>query len=314
MINLKNRLEEIVKQGKLKPNEPLAQYTTLKIGGPAEFFIETNHPQELSALWKLHNHSQVPTKIIGGGSNLLFKDAGFSGVIIKLSNAEYQLDHSQQLPVVTFPAGYSSHLASLKVLELGYSGFEGLHGLPGTIGGAIYMNSKWPKEHFQTADNLISVDYLNSEGELITVLKPALRFAYGYSSFQEKNWLILSAKFAFRPEEVAEIKRRYTNVLNYRRTTQPIGVKTAGCVFKNITPEEQSQNNLPTASVGYLIDQCGLKGMQIGQMAVSVVHANFFVNLGQATAQEYQKLVQIVRQAVKTKFKIDLKEEVDFVE
>jgi len=314
MNDLKTKVSAIVKKGSIRFNEPLARYTTLKIGGPADIFVETGDVAELSALWKLVVTSKIPYKVIGGGSNLLFSDRGFSGIVLKIKSEPFQVETTSKTTLVNFPAGYISHLAALKMMDLGLSGFEAMYGLPGTLGGALYMNSKWPKEHYQTSDNLVSVNYLDEQGELLAVPKEKLQFDYGYSSFQDKHWLILSASFAFNKANPSEIAKKHQAVDSYRKSTQPIGVKTAGCVFKNISEEEKSQYNLPTTSAGYLIDRCGLKGRRVGGMSVSEVHANFFVNENGATASEYRELAQVVRQAVKAQFKVDLKEEVDFVE
>jgi len=314
MIDLKTKIQAIVKSGSVKFNEPLSVYTTLKIGGEADFLVKTNSIEELSQLWRLGASEQVPIKVIGGGSNLLFADRGYLGIVIKLNQSPFEIVSESETSHLRFPAGYSSHLASLKMLDLGLSGFEAMHGLPGTLGGAVYMNSKWPKEHYQTSDNLISVTYLDELGELVTSPKANLQFGYGFSSFQNKHNLILAVDFVFHKADPIIIKKKHQEVAGYRKATQPVGTKTAGCVFKNITPEEQALNNLHTSSAGYLIDKCGLKGMRVGGMLVSPLHANFFINDQQATAKDYRQLVELVRRQVETRFKVHLVEEVDFVE
>jgi len=295
-------------------NEPLERYTTLKIGGPAEMMVETDNTEELAQIWKLIQDTKTPHKVIGGGSNLLFADRGFSGIVLKIKQTPFRLEERANSTEVNFPSGYMANLASIKLLELGLSGFEAMHGLPGTIGGAIFMNSKWPKDQYQTSDNLLSVSYLNERGELVRVNRTQLSFAYGYSTFQERPWLILGGNFTFTKVNPQTIAERHQAIAAYRRSTQPTGVKTAGCVFKNISESKRQQLNLPTASAGYLIDQCGLKGKQIGRMSVSSIHANFFINEGGATAANYRELLDFVRYTVLDKFKVDLKEEVDFVE
>jgi UDP-N-acetylenolpyruvoylglucosamine reductase len=314
MSDLRTKIQAIVKAGSVKLNEPLSAYTTLKIGGEADFLVETNSLDELSPLWRLGSSEQVPIKVIGGGSNLLFADGGFLGIVIKLKQAPYEVVTEGESSHVRFPAGYSSHLASLKMLDLGLSGFEAMHGLPGTLGGAVYMNSKWPKEHYQTSDNLISVTYLDEFGELVTSPKANLQFGYGFSSFQNKHNLILSVDFAFQKADPIIIEKKHQEVAAYRKATQPVGARTAGCVFKNITVEEQTINNLPTPSAGYLLDRCGLKGKRVGGMLISPLHANFFINDQQATANDYRQLVSLVRRRVEAQFKLNLIEEVDFVE
>lgn len=313
MTNIKDRLESIVKKGTLKANEPLSGHTTMKIGGPAQFFVKATETEEIRNLLILSKDEGIPLFILGGGSNVIFADSGYPGIVLKLDQAQYRTEKKGTEVEVTFPSGYNSHLASVKMAEELLSGFEPLYGLPGTIGGAIYMNSKWPKDNFQTSDALSSVTYLDESGEVKRKTAPEIKFGYGYSKFQEHPWIILEAVFRFKPGDKNTIADKNSAIMAYRRQTQPFGVSTAGCVFKNILEEEKERLSLPNTSAGYLIDQCGLKNKQIGKVHVSPIHANFFVNLGGATAQDYLSLVELVREKVQVKFGLDLREEVQFV-
>ena len=297
-------LQKIVKKGTIKENALLAQYTTMKIGGPADFLVQTADEAEIVEVLKYCRHCQLPWFVLGGGSNLVFSDHGFSGVVLKLLPGDYQIINKTNPVTIEFPAGYSSHLASVKMMEAGYSGFESLYGLPGTLGGAIYQNSKWPKGNYQIADNLVSVTYLDKNFNKQTKARNELDFSYGFSSFQKQRNLILKAVFAFSVKEPKEIEVACKQVMDYRHESQPIGVSTAGCIFKN---HEKG-------SAGFYIDKAGLKLRNINDLIVSSKHANFFVNQNKATAQDYQNLVALVKKEVKHQFNIDLKEEVLFVQ
>ena len=200
------------------------------------------------------------------------------------------------------------------MMELGFSGFEGLYGLPGTLGGAIYQNSKWPKNNYQISDNLISIKHLDKNGILKQTNRQDLDFSYGYSSFQKNNHIILSAQFKFIRKNTEEIKKQSLRVMAYRRLSQPVGVLTAGCVFKNINEELQKKYNWPTCSAGYFIDKSGLKNVRVNNLQISDVHANFFVNTKNASSKDYLELVSLIKNKVKENFAIDLKEEVRIVE
>jgi len=303
MNNQRNDLLKLIEKGKIQENVPLARYTTMKIGGPARFLVETGKIEEIKALIKYCQRAKLPFFILGGGSNVVFADRGFKGVVLKLAPVDFKIIKSGQSPVVEFGAGYFTSLAAVKMTELGFSGFESLCGLPGTIGGAIYQNSKWPKGSYQISDNLLSVTYIDDKQCLVTKKKADLQFAYGFSSFQKENYIIVRARFGFIKKDPKLIKAQCEEVVAYRLKTQPYGVYTAGCVFKNIGK----------LSAGRLLDEVNLKSVAVGQMRVSNLHANFFINMGKAKAKDYLALVKIAKKRVKQKFNLDLKEEVRFV-
>lgn len=314
MNNIQAKLEKIIKTGSVEKDVGISTYTTMKIGGKANFLVKTADVNEIRKLQQFCKLKKIKLFILAGGSNLIFKDEGFNGVILKVLSTDFKIIEKGSRPVVEFNAGYSSHLASVKMMELGFSGFEGLYGLPGSLGGAIYQNSKWPKNNYQISDNLISLQHLDENGILNQTNRHDLEFSYGYSSFQKNNHIILSAQFEFTPKNIEEIKKHSLEVMAYRRLSQPIGVATAGCVFKNIGEELQKKYNWPTCSAGYFIDKSGLKKTRVNNLQISDVHANFFVNTKSATSKDYLELVSLIKKKVKEKFGIDLKEEVRIVE
>jgi UDP-N-acetylmuramate dehydrogenase len=304
-------LSAIVKTGTVESGKDLRSLTTMKIGGPAKYFVQTNSPEEIILLSKWCQRNKLSLFVIGGCSNLVFSDNGFLGVVLKLKPNGYQIVRRENEIDVRFSAGYSSHLASVKMAELGYSGFECLFGLPGTIGGGIYQNSKWPKRNYQFSDNLLSVTYIDNKYRLATKSKAELTFAAGYSSFQDQKTIILSAVFRFKKASPAMIKKENEKVMAYRRQTQPIGELSAGCIFKN--PKLNNNNAQKPYSAGYLIDKAKLKGLKKNGIMVSKKHANFFINTGEARAKDYLELLNKVKQTVKKRFQIELYEEVNYV-
>jgi len=301
----------IVESGKVKANFSLKNLTTMKIGGKADLYIQTADFEEVREVFLYCRELKIPLFVLGGGSNIIFTDEGFAGVVLKLEPKPMKIDAKKNS--VTLSAGYSANLAAVKLAEEGWSGFEGFFGLPGTIGGAIYMNSKWPKEYFQTSNILQGVTYLDNMGRIAEREVGEFKFAYGYSSFQEEKGIILSATFAIERADPKKITEHNKEVMNYRQQTQPVGAQTSGCVFKNISLEAAQKRLLPTASAGYLIDKCGLKETKMGKMMVSPIHANFFINLGGATSKEYLNLVNLVKNKVYEKFGINLEEEVEVI-
>ncbi|MFA6005098.1 MAG: UDP-N-acetylmuramate dehydrogenase [Patescibacteria group bacterium] len=309
-----NKISSLVRRGTVKKDFPLKALTSIKIGGPARVFVQTSDVVELSSVLLYCKEHKIPLFVLGGGSNILFSDEGFDGVVLKVSDMQYQLEKKKGGALLTLGAGYVVNLAAVKLADEGLSGFEYLYGLPGSVGGAIYMNSKWPKNHYAISDTVESVSYLSETGDVKVYDKEHTKFGYGFSEFQYKKGLVLSATFRLVEKNKSEIKQLCLDVMKYRHDTQPTGVLTAGCVFKNISEEERVRFDLPSRSAGYLIDVTGFKDRKFGGLLVSPVHANFFVNTGTATAHDYAELVDLIKSTVRDKFGVVLREEVMFVE
>ena len=308
--NQKNTLTTIVQKGTVTFDAPLSQLTSIKIGGNADALIKIQDIDEIARIVRSAADMHIPLYILGGGSNMLFVDEGYHGIVLKLSAGAEQIERDTKMCRITFPAGFTSHLASQKATAYGCSGFEGIYGLPGTIGGALYMNSKCPAGNFTTADKLVSILYMSEDGTTMNLTKDELVFSYGYSVLQKRVGIILSATFEFELADPKDIQQMCDTVMVYRKKTQPIGVHTAGCVFKNITDEEKKSANLPTTSAGYLIDQSGLKGERKNGLVISEKHANFFINESNATAKDFIYLKEKVKEKVYNRFHVTLREEV----
>ncbi len=309
-----NDLSRLVSKGRIDFDVPLSPLTSIKIGGEAKVLVQTTVASELREVYLYCQDRGLRLFILGGGSNLLFSSRGFDGVILRMVGSEFAVEEKGKTVEVKFPAGYNSHLAAVKMTDLSLTGFEYMYGLPGSLGGAVYMNSKWPKDDFMTADVLTRVDYLDKKGNLSERDKEGLKFSYGYSVFQDEEGIILSATFKLDKGDREVGRKTCREVMDYRRRTQPTGVFTAGCVFKNISVEEKDRKGLPTTSAGYFIDKAGLKNYRHGRLLISPVHANFFINQGGATSDEYRGLVKTVQEKVRQKFDVELREEVLFVE
>jgi UDP-N-acetylmuramate dehydrogenase len=230
--------------------------------------------------------------ILGKGSNTLFDDRGFDGLVILNKIAFCQFDW----PIVHVGAGYSFSLLGAQTARKGWAGLEFASGIPGSVGGAIYMNAG--ASGFQTCETLIEVTFVNQKAELEVLKKEQMEFDYRSSSFQKLKGAVASAKFLLHPSESA--RKKQLGIIDYRTRTQPYSEKSAGCVFRN--PK--------TCSAGALIQQSGLKGKRIGGAEVSTMHANFIVNKEGATSKDILELAACVRNAVKEKTGVEMEMEI----
>lgn len=273
-------------------DKPLSQLTTFKIGGPARLFLEVQKIEELQSLMRYCHEQNLPFFILGKGSNSLFDDRGFDGLVILNKIAFCTFDW----PVVDVGAGYSFSLLGTQTARNGWSGLEFASGIPGTVGGAVYMNAG--ANGTETCETLTQVTYVNEKGEIEVLKRDEIGFSYRHSSFQKRKGAIASAKFLLQPVEGA--RKKQLEIIDYRTRTQPYGDKSAGCVFRN--PKEHS--------AGALIQKAGLKGKRIGGAEVSEKHANFIVNKDGATAQDILELAAFVKTTVKERTGVEIEMEI----
>ncbi|MCB1068119.1 MAG: UDP-N-acetylmuramate dehydrogenase [Simkania sp.] len=283
-------------EDKLIPNQSLASYSTFGIGGPAKFFVEIKTPEEMAEARRFINREKLPFWIIGRGSNSLFDDRGFNGLVI-LSSIRF-CDFKEGKLVVG--SGYNFSLLGTQMARQGYSGLEFAAGIPGSVGGAIFMNAG--ANGFETCDVLTEVSYVDPEGTLCSKKRSELEFSYRHSSFHENRGIIVSGTFTL--QKCKDARKKQVEITRYRIATQPYGQPSAGCVFRNPSKEK---------TAGLLIESCGLKGKRVGDAEVSTVHANFIINRGKATAQEVLELATQVRQTVSQKAGILLEMEMRLV-
>lgn len=286
--------------GVIVTDEPLKNHTSYKIGGKAKYYTFPENVKDLISVLEYAANSEIPFFIIGGGSNLLFSDKGFPGVVIDLTRHFKKIEISDEKIVTEAGARLSNLVRACADNSL--SGFEELTGVPGTVAGAVVMNAG--AFGSEISRNLTEISVLNHKLNLSSVKRDNLNFEYRKSSLPE-GWIILSCTFeaitGIPSEEIKEKGRRF---LDRRKSTQPLDCYSAGSVFKN--PE-----HAPPA--GKLIDMAGLKGLRVGGAEVSGKHGNFIINRGDATAQDVLKIIDIVREKVFRDFRVSLELEIKLV-
>lgn len=316
------QLTQIVPPVSIKFDEPLANHTYFKIGGPAEILVQVNSDTQLAQVYKFAIGQDIPVFVLGSGSNLLISDSGIKGIVIKNRADSIQINRfsggikSRQLKYDRVNLKVSSgtitnHLVRYTI-DQGLAGLEVFLGLPGTVGGAIYNNSHYKDQLF--GDFVVSVDTLDHRGIAHTYTNSQLDFAYDHSRFHQNPELIINAVLELPAGDKTKSWEKATQYAKNRAATQPLSQPSSGCMYKNITQKTARAHNLPTTSVGYLIEQAGLKGAVIGGAKVSEKHANFIVNLGNATAKDVQLLTQKIQSKIKQKYNIELEKEVFFID
>lgn len=274
-------------QGKL-----LSELSTFGIGGPARWFFEAKSVEDLQKALSEAYAQKIPYLIVGKGSNSLFDDGGFDGLVIlnKISFCE------QKEEVVHVGAGYSFALLGVQTARKGWSGLEFASGIPASVGGAVFMNAGANGQ--ETCDSLSEVTFVDEQGNVRIWSKSELEFSNRFSSFQIMKGAIASATFRLIKDEGA--RKKQLEMIDYRTRTQPYGEKSAGCVFRNPAGK----------SAGALIDQCGLKGLKVGGAEVSCMHANFLINKEGATAEDVRELARLVKEKVFASTGIELEMEI----
>lgn len=282
-----------------RENEPLAEHCTFKIGGPARVFVAPQEEEQLCKAILLCRDLCLPYYLLGNGSNILFADEGWSGVILDAS----ALKSSIQREGCTLRAGAGTLLSSLcrEALRAGLTGLEFAYGIPGTVGGAVYMNAG--AYGGELKDVLTRVRYLNQEGQIVCAEAAELDLSYRHSIFEENGGCILSAEFRLTPGDPAEIQAKMEDLMGRRRDKQPLDKPSAGSTFKRPAG----------AFAGALIDQCGLRGYRHGGAAISEKHCGFVVNLGGASCADVLALCDEVRDIVQEKTGYLLEKEIRVV-
>ncbi len=276
-------------------DEPLARYTTMGLGGPADLLVRPASVEEMVKLLGLARDADLPVRVLGAGSNLLIDDAGVRGVVILTA----------LLDEVSFPgegiveAGAGVHFPAL-VRQTAARGLRGLEpgvGIPGSLGGILTMNAG--AYQFSIGARVREAVAVSPEKRRIVLQGHQIDFRYRASSFGA-NLIVARARISLEPDDPASIRRDLNEHMRFRKETQPVGVKSAGCIFKN--PEGDS--------AGRLIDRAGLKGFSVGGARVSEVHANFIVHEGRARTEDVLSLIEAVREKVLRETSILLEPEV----
>ena len=293
------KLKAIVgEEGDVRLYEPLAKHTTLRVGGPAQFWVEPRTEAAFAELIRFCRSENLPLFVIGRGSNLLVRDGGIRGVVVHPSGGDFD---KIEVSGNEIAAGVGAKLKQIAYAgkAAGLGGLEWMEGIPGEVGGALRMNAG--AMGAQTFENVVRVRYLDEEGNAHEKTPAEMDVHYRHVATLEKNYAVC-AVFKGTPAKAHEIERRLDESQEKRRTTQP-AAKSAGCIFKNPA----------TIPAGKLVDELGLKNTRVGNARVSEVHGNFIVNDGDASATEVLQLIAKIQETARTKRGIELETEVQIV-
>ena len=311
---LAGALGEIVGAERVRVDAPLAPYTTFRVGGPADWLVETGRAPEIIRVAALARDSGVPVTVLGGGSNVLVADDGVRGIVLRIHGGEVSPapgGNAGNDGNVRADAGVTINGLVRWTISRGFAGLEAWAGTPGTVGGAIHGNA-----HFQgrlISELLERVTVLTPGGEVVELSVPEMRFNYDYSRLHDTCEIAVSAIFRAQPGDPAALRTVARESLAFRKRTQPLESASAGCVFQNPQPgRDRVPDGIPP-SAGALIDRAGLKGARVGAASVSTTHGNFIVNHGGASAAEIRELIERCRNEVRTRFAVNLRDEVVYL-
>lgn len=315
----KSEILEIARDA-VRFDETLAGYSTMKIGGPADVFVTPRDVGMLKSLMKWVADNDITYMFLGGGSDTLFRDGGVRGFVIRLKEGFERLDvsHESGEEVFVFAgAGVSTGALVRFAREKGLKGCEGLAGIPGTVGGNVMTNAGTSVGWI--SDIVEEIKVVDRQPRELTMKKKALEFSYRRLRLP-RSTAVTGALLKLKRDDPQLIEQRANELLEKRRTTQPHGQPTLGCVFKNPgagtrNPEPGTRSPVPGSrsrivSAGALIDEAGLKGVRVGKARVSEVHANFIINEGGASSKDVEVLIGLVREHIREKFGIILEPEI----
>jgi len=301
MLNIQQKKFLNANFSRIAYHVPLNAYSSFRIGGPSDGIIFPQNTQELSVLLPWLTNEDIPWMVMGGGSNILFDDSGFCGIIINLMH--YSKMHLQA-NLIEADAGISLKRICLHAIRNHLGGMNFALGIPGTLGGAVRMNAGACGG--QMSDVIQSIVCMTSDGIPHHIDKKDLSTGYRNISWNHiaNDSIVISASIKLFPDDKVLIRQDARQKLMYRKRRQPIGCASAGSFFKN------PSNRL---SAGFLIEQAGMKGYQMGDAVVSKKHANFIVNKGQATSKDVISLMQLIQEKVMIKFNVHLQPEVKII-
>ena len=292
-MNTFRGLEEIV-----ETEYPLAKSTWYGLGGPADYFIRPKTIEQLQEVVRRCNENHIPIYLMGLGSNLVIGDDGLRAAVIKLEHDQFaQMQFDSNAPELTAWAGAELSRIVLTCVEKGLAGLEALTGIPGSVGGAVKMNAGGNFGDFGAV--VESVMLMDSQANIFETSKPELVFDYRRTNITAQ--FILSARLKLSSGDPEQIMRTVKEIWIYKKNSQPLNTKNAGCIFKN--PRG--------VSAGALIDRAGLKGLQIGAAAVSDKHANFIIAKKGCKSRDVIRLIDAIRQRVKEQFNTELELEIE---
>lgn len=297
--SLSAKFQAVVGEDNVSVLEPMSEHTTFHIGGPADLFIVPDTFDDVCDCVNICKSEHVPYFILGRGSDLLVSDAGYRGVVISMTDGLVNVTYEGE--EITCQAGVSLREASEMACELGLSGFEFACGIPGSCGGALFMNAG--AYGGCMADVVQSAKVLTPSGEIQTLAREELHLGYRQSRIKDDKLIVLAVTLSLRAGNPADIRAMMDDFQARREEKQPLELPSAGSTFKR--PEGYF--------VGKLVSDAGLKGFRIGDAAVSQKHAGFVVNLGEASARDVHAVIAHVQAEIKQQFGVELTPEVQFL-
>jgi len=289
-------LERLVGPANVRPDEPMKVHTSFRVGGPADYMVFPQSEEQVEAVLRFCRARGIPVFVIGRGSNLLVRDGGLRGVVVKLAGnlAQWEIQGRH----VRAQAGIALRRLALHAAEAGLTGLEFASGIPGSLGGAVVMNAG--AYGGEMKDVLVSVTVLDQNLERREMSPDELQLSYRHSILQDEKMLVLSARLRLARGEPGAIMRQIGDLWQRRASKQPLEYPSAGSVFKRP----------PGRYVGPMIQELGLQGVRIGGAEVSRKHAGFIVNRGGATARDVLNLIDFVRARVRDHFGVELEPEI----
>lgn len=284
------------KESKIHINELMSKHTSFKVGGMADIFINARTEQDIKKILEYVKKNNIPLTVIGNGSNLLVKDGGIRGIVLRIDIQEFDIKQDKEEYIINVGAGVKNGFVAQKLLIEELEGFEFAAGIPGSIGGAIRMNAG--AHGGEMKDIVLETNCMDMDGNIKTLSNEEQKFGYRNSIFSSNKYIVLSTKLKLKKGIYKEIKAKMDEYTEWRKEHQPLEYPSAGSTFKRGT-------DFITAK---LIDDCGLKGFNIGDAEVSTKHAGFVVNKGNAQAKDILNLVKYISEKVYEKFgkKIEL--------
>lgn len=309
-------------KGEIKFDQPMSRYTSLRIGGPVDIMVFPEDSTSLKNVLISAMRENIPIFVLGAGTNLLVRDEGVDAIAVSLKafkRIEVIQSMTEIFPYIPHEEDSDASIgffveAGVPINRLinftkknGYSGIEALVGIPGTFGGAVCMNAG--SFGTEIKDVIISMALMKMDGRIVVLGKEELKFSYRTSNIPNGD-IILSANVVFKKDTPESVAARIGEFLRKKKRSQPIGQPSAGCVFKNPVGIDSYREE---DSAGRLIESAGCKGMRIGDVEVSTLHANYFINKGRATCKDFVELMEIVKAKVKVMSGITLEPEIKII-
>jgi UDP-N-acetylmuramate dehydrogenase len=308
MTPFRDRLVEEFGAASVQEGAPLAALTTFRVGGAADWLLQTRSAEETVRALRLAHEEGVAVTMLGGGSNILISDAGIRGLVIRTRGGD--IGHAEEGSVQADAAVTINGLVRWCILH-GAAGLEAWAGTPGTVGGAVFGNA-----HFggrQIGSLIAQVGIVDRAGRTGALEAADMEFGYDRSRLQRTGEVLLWARFRVGRGDPPALRRRARESLAFRKRTQPLEAPSAGCVFQN---PQLGRDHVPEGlpfSAGALVDRAGLKGTAVGGARVSPTHGNFIVNEGRATASDIRALIERCRLEVRERFGVELREEIVYL-